>query len=63
MPHGSGGKENVKNTGSEKLKCHQPAVGADVLLLRNTCGAFPEASNPGTEGANLYAVGVGHRPQ
>lgn len=43
--------EKVKDTGPEKLKCHQPAV-----LLRNTCGASLETRfslcNPGTKGAN-----------
>lgn len=46
VPHGSGVNRNSKGTGSEKLKCHQPSVRVDVLLIRNTCGAFLEMSLP-----------------
>lgn len=46
VSHESGINGNVKDTDSEKLKCHQPAVRLDVLLLRNTCGAFLETSLP-----------------
>lgn len=37
-----GATEKGTDTGPGKLKCHQPAVLVDVLLLRNTCGAFLE---------------------
>lgn len=67
-PHRSGVNENVKDTSSEKLKCHQPAVWMGVFLLRN---AFLETSWPlctmqamrsKQTCRQCYAVGVGQEP-
>lgn len=68
---GSGVNGNVKDTGSEKLKCHQPAVQVAGQLLRSTRGAFLETSLPlhtiqaqkEQTCKQCYAVGVGHKPQ